>query len=270
MQTARVIKEYSWVLEWIERGEIHLVGVALLAPVLTPSNTKELFEKARRKSKREIERLISELSVAMVAPAGDLIRRLPVTPAPKVEPVRTLTGGGNVENSAPRVDNFPPPAPPTPIPRRVSIHFLADEEFLKCLERARGLMKHKYPEGRLEDVFHEALRLYLEKKDPELKLPAKPFTEISATRHIPTADKNFVWKRDGGRCTFQSADGKRCEARAGLEFDHIIPWSQGGLSNARNLRLLCRAHNQYEARRRFGDEWIERKIKEVAKTTTAE
>ena len=34
-----------------------------------------------------------------------------------------------------------------------------------------------------------------------------------------------------------------------LEFDHIIPWAQGGLSDdPDNIRLLCRTHNQWTAR----------------------
>jgi hypothetical protein len=36
-----------------------------------------------------------------------------------------------------------------------------------------------------------------------------------------------------------------------LEFDHIEPVARGGHATTANLRLRCRAHNQYEADRIF-------------------
>jgi hypothetical protein len=44
-----------------------------------------------------------------------------------------------------------------------------------------------------------------------------------------------------------------------LEFDHILPVARGGESTADNLRLRCRAHNQYEAERTFGAEFMRQK-----------
>lgn len=61
-----------------------------------------------------------------------------------------------------------------------------------------------------------------------------------------------MWQRDGGRCTFVGSNGLRCTERGQLEFDHIHPHADGGPTTAANLRLLCRRHNQYEARLFFG------------------
>jgi hypothetical protein len=44
-----------------------------------------------------------------------------------------------------------------------------------------------------------------------------------------------------------------------LEFDHIEPVARGGTSTVDNLRLRCRAHNQYEAERIFGAEFMKAK-----------
>jgi hypothetical protein len=68
-----------------------------------------------------------------------------------------------------------------------------------------------------------------------------------------------VWERDGGRCTFVSDAGHRCEARARLEFDHAEPVARGGRATVRNLRLRCRAHNQYAAERTFGADFMSHK-----------
>ncbi|MDE2510391.1 MAG: HNH endonuclease, partial [Elusimicrobia bacterium] len=72
-------------------------------------------------------------------------------------------------------------------------------------------------------------------------------------RRIPNWVKETVYTRDGGRCTFRSPEGTRCEARGGLEYDHVVPWAHGGVSNdPKNVRLLCRTHNVLEAERVFG------------------
>ena len=64
-----------------------------------------------------------------------------------------------------------------------------------------------------------------------------------------------MWKRDGGRCTFEQ-DGRRCECRDGLELDHVVPFARGGDHSLDNLRLLCRSHNGYAAEGEYGRELI--------------
>lgn len=69
---------------------------------------------------------------------------------------------------------------------------------------------------------------------------------------IPVAIKRRVWVTAGGRCEFRSENGKRCEARHALEYDHIVPVCMGGLSTEDNLRLLCRPHNIHAATQILG------------------
>ena len=78
-------------------------------------------------------------------------------------------------------------------------------------------------------------------------------------RHIPAAVKRAVWERDLGRCTFVSERGERCPAHSRLEFDHADPVARGGRATVDNLRLRCRAHNQYAAERMFGAEFMKEK-----------
>ena len=54
---------------------------------------------------------------------------------------------------------------------------------------------------------------------------------------VPDDVKLFVWKRDNGRCV-------KCGSRTKLEYDHIIPVSQGGSNTARNIQLLCETCNR--------------------------
>lgn len=61
-------------------------------------------------------------------------------------------------------------------------------------------------------------------------------------RSVPHHVKAEVWSRDGGRCV-------QCGAAEYLEFDHVIPYSQGGATSVNNLQLLCRRCNQEKGAR---------------------
>jgi hypothetical protein len=74
---------------------------------------------------------------------------------------------------------------------------------------------------------------------PEVPPPGRP-----ASRHIPAHVRREVWERDGAQCSFVSAAGRRCGETGFLEYDHIVPFAQGGAATVDNIRLLCRAHNQ--------------------------
>jgi hypothetical protein len=65
-----------------------------------------------------------------------------------------------------------------------------------------------------------------------------------------------VRERDGDRCTFVSESGHRCESRTRLEFDHVVAFARGGKATVEGIRLRCRTHNQYEAERIFGAEFM--------------
>jgi 5-methylcytosine-specific restriction endonuclease McrA len=89
------------------------------------------------------------------------------------------------------------------------------------------------------------------------------------SRYIPAPIRRAVWERDGAQCTFVAANGARCEARHFLEFDHVKPLARGGRATVEGLRLRCQAHNQYEAERAFGVEFMRRK-RERARVAAAE
>jgi hypothetical protein len=79
-------------------------------------------------------------------------------------------------------------------------------------------------------------------------------------RSIPRPVRRAVFERDGERCTFVDAEGRRCNARAYLELDHIRAKAVGGADDATNLRVRCRGHNRLEAEKMFGREHIAQKI----------
>lgn len=89
----------------------------------------------------------------------------------------------------------------------------------------------EYFVGNAEEV--EAILVGLAKK---LKYSSAESYSSTLTRHIPPAVKREVWARDGGQCV-------QCSASDYLEFDHIIPHSQGGANTAGNVQILCRRCN---------------------------
>ena len=91
---------------------------------------------------------------------------------------------------------------------------------------------------------------------------------VCRTRAIPVAFRRAVWERDGGRCAFVDASGRRCTETRRLELDHIVPFARGGDATVANLRLACRPHNQHAARQAFGSDYVRRRVEAARSDTT--
>jgi hypothetical protein len=61
-KAARTAREFPVLFEMLAEGAIHMTGLLLLAPCLTPGNHAELLARARFRTKREIERLVAEVA----------------------------------------------------------------------------------------------------------------------------------------------------------------------------------------------------------------
>jgi 5-methylcytosine-specific restriction endonuclease McrA len=134
-----------------------------------------------------------------------------------------------------------------------------DEEMHNELLAVQALLGHVLPSGDVAEVFRRALcelRKRLEKQKFAKSDHSRPQRGAAKGRHVPAAVRKAVWERDGGQCTFVSEKGKRCDARAPLEFDHVDAVSRGGQATVAGIRLLCRAHNQFAADRALGGEFM--------------
>ena len=253
IKAARAADKYPSILRMLAAGELHLIGVSMLEPVLTSENHERLLRRASRRSTREIEAMAASLSAPEPGPK-DRIRALPppCKPPPAIldeiaAPPEPLPG----LEPTPRPD--PAEAAPTPGPR-VVFTFTASEEVRDWFEQARDLLRHRFPMGRMEDIVGEALRSLVERKRTSKAWRRQATGKIASnTRRIPMRVRDEVWRRDGGRCSYVAKDGACCGERGWLEFDHVLPYALGGRSDdPGNLRLLCRTHNGAEARRVFG------------------
>lgn len=174
-------------------------------------------------------------------------------------------------------------------PTQTEIRFVADDSLMRKFQRIRELDGHVQNDPSYLELFHRMADHVLKKLDPlerskptppaELNHlakkceskgstsnstlssvakqslhPSSPSNFKSHRRFISTTLKRSVWKRDQGQCSYQSKEGKKCGSRFALEIDHILPLALGGLTEATNLRLLCRAHNQQQALVKLGPE----------------
>lgn len=273
IHAARVIQRYPLALPSVADGSLGLTSLLLLSPILNENNHVEVFNEAKGKTKRDVELIVVKHDPR--PPLPDSMRRLPAPPPPwEALPPRPSPQGYPKEEleMARSGGQFVDAIPPTP-PRewqaivpltmeRVRIGFDAAIGLVRLVERARQVLRHKYPDGRLEDVMKEALEILLDRKDPQrrltLKTPAivhdvsseaspndpRLLRDSKSGRYIPAWVKRIVWERDDGRCAWRFEDGTLCGSRDWTEFDHIKPIAQGGRSGSpRNVRLLCRLHN---------------------------
>jgi hypothetical protein len=60
---------------------------------------------------------------------------------------------------------------------------------------------------------------------------------FAQSRYISATTKKIVYTRDGGVC-------QCCGSSNRLEYDHIMPFSCGGSSDASNIQLLCMSCNR--------------------------
>ena len=124
------------------------------------------------------------------------------------------------------------------------------------LRQAQELLRREIPDGNPDSIIDRALTLLLDDV-ARRKLAATSTARTSQrvgtrSRHIPAQVRRAVWLRDGGRCAFVSARGRRCNERVYLEFHHREPYAIGGEATVANISLRCRAHNVYEAKLAFG------------------
>ena len=265
---ARAARKFPALFEAVADGRLHISAVVLLKPHLTAANLDELIAAATRKSKREITQLLAERY-----PQPDVPTRVRALPSPafgELLPPPLAAGKDKLfpgivepetvasETSAPAQVAAPERRRPTisPLaPKRYGLQLTMSQEMHDDLRRAQELLSHQLPSGDEAQVLHRALQVLIKQlekaKYAATDKPRKPHTSANP-RRIPAHVRRAVEARDGGRCTFVAENGHRCEARTFLEFDHVLEVARGGTSTVGNVRLRCRAHNQYTAEQTYG------------------
>src|SRR6478752_5799396 len=196
---ARFVKAFPALFDAVASGELHLTGLLMLGPHLTAANQREVLERAKHRTKKELAKLLREIDPLPDVPA----RITPLGPAaPEPKPVRNPTWAEYVASFVP-VRHLNPgdrprdwideptvasavaaadaaaetpsyvstpqlrPAPPITGPQRFGVQFTAKQEYADLMERAQALLSHAPGGASVEQVHLRALRLLvaeLEKK----------------------------------------------------------------------------------------------------------
>jgi 5-methylcytosine-specific restriction endonuclease McrA len=276
IRAARAARRFPFILHGLADGRLRLSGVVMLAPHLIEATAEDLLAAAVDRTNAGIERLLAErfprpdvpalivpLSLAPVmAPADVPVAQLEQGVAAAVEPLAVppseLSAARRIAVPAERAKVTPTS------PGRFALLTPLRQETHDLLREVQDLLGHQVAPGDVDAVLNFALRMakqkLLQRKCAHTEQPRAGHRSSNPdSRHIPPNVRRAVWRRDGGRCTFTSDTGHRCEERKDLQFDHIEPYAKGGEATAGGIRLLCRAHNQFEAERAYGAEFMRRK-----------
>ncbi len=266
LRAARIARERPVLFDMLADRRLSVSAVLTLGPWLESGANDDLIAAAVGGSREEIEWLI-----ASRCPQPEML-------AFEAKVSATMTSDASIQVT---LEGAPGPACPStapespsslvPLPSAATLKPLsADHVALTVtmsratrekIRRAQELLGHTVAPEAIAEVLDRALDqliVALEKRKHGLhRKPRGVRAKASCrARHIPADVRAEVHERDHGVCTFVSEAGQRCELRHALEYDHMVAVADGGPSTVENLRLLCGAHNQLEAERRFGKERI--------------
>jgi hypothetical protein len=284
IKAARTAWRFPVIFEAVADGRLNLTSVLLLKPHLTETTAQDLLPAAMGRSKSDIEKLLAERYPRMdvpsfvaqiaAAPVAGLIHHAALALAegapgepelPASAPVPTLPGPGTGAQLVPEPVVSTKRSIVKPIaPQRYEIHFTMGESCHEKLRYLQDLLGFDLPAGDLGRLFEDALDARIrEVEKRKLAATDRPHSHPGQSsvdpRHIPAHVRRAVWERDGAQCTFVSDTGRRCLERKGLQFDHVLEVARGGEASAEGIRLLCHAHNQHQAERTFGAEFMRHK-----------
>jgi hypothetical protein len=139
-------------------------------------------------------------------------------------------------------------ATPTPLPKEkikvvspthYNVQLNLSEKTMSVFNEVKSLIAHKRMNQ--DEIICFSMEAAVEKiKREKFKIDAKfntPAAKPCTNRYIASIIQKKVYLRDKGQCT-------KCKSTYKLEYDHIMPYSQGGSGSLQNLRLLCFSCNQ--------------------------
>jgi hypothetical protein len=165
---ARTARRFPVVLEMVERGELHLSAIHLLSRHLTADNFRDVLQRARHKSSREIERL-----VAALAPRPDVASKVRALPRRVVDIAQGGSGSAS-DDATTRSESDSAPSPsPSPSPAAAisveSASDLAPASDLASASAGSGAIRLRPDESRVGG--------------PLLRPATRPITALSPRRY---------------------------------------------------------------------------------------
>jgi 5-methylcytosine-specific restriction endonuclease McrA len=155
---------------------------------------------------------------------------------------------------------------------QVNIQCTIDKGLQEKLNSIKNLISHKNPNPTMNELMHMMADIAIEqlekkkgidKKSRKEKVPtyrkacvtdkSEKNTNLKIrSRYIPKNVRREAYRRAQGQCQFVSSDGKRCDCKHLLEFEHSIPFARGGENDIETIQIYCREHNALKAKLEFG------------------
>jgi len=206
---ARASRQRPVLLDHLAEGRLHLSAIAKLAPHLTPENEAAVLERARHRSKRQIDELVAALAPqpdvpgrirklppARLQPPIEGLRSEPIETAP-LAPARPAASVLELrpDGVAPPERDAPSPKPTratvTPLaPERYRVQFTVSAELLGKLERLQALMLSEVPNGDLAALVDRAVSEKLDRLEARRFARTRPRdrskvpSQVQTTAHV--------------------------------------------------------------------------------------
>jgi len=317
-QAARLLQRFPVVAEYLADGRLNLTTLVELRDILTEERLDEILTRAAGLTEEQVRILVAVLqprpepsdllrrlpfrmtnqvanaspfdtepvAASFGDPADDRASASsgPNQSAPDVsqatDPATNVNAGATDESGVKSVvSRLRPSVELEAIAgSRYVLRAAVGQSFVEDLWVARSLLSHHIPDGDLEEVLSECMRIavaVLSKRrrgsGKRVKKAAADTTAVASaasplppdaprSRYIPAEVRKAVWERDAGRCAFTATTGRRCESTWKLEFHHKIPFARGGPTSVEHIELRCRAHNLRAAEQDFGTEHVARRV----------
>ena len=271
------------IIKAVEDKKLTMESATLVAKKLLQGARNDVIEQAFYKDKDELELLFLDDEAKPMF--KDSFKIVGVLEGKKDKSLFNPTDD-NGTNDLHKNTEHKFPTIPKPENVVIKVSFTTTKDVTGKLDRVKELLARQCPEGRIGDVLEAVLDDYIARHDPRekalrkvkreekkydekkvdtvptgnRKVPQERFgsepkntIKTAASRYIPAKIKHEVFLRDGGRCTYITPQGKRCEASRYLEYDHERPFALGGTSDdVENIRLLCSLHNKLRSQDTFG------------------
>jgi hypothetical protein len=287
ISAARLGRRFPGIFECLADGRLSLTTVIVLRPYIRRENARELLKAAINRSKSEVVAMLAArfpkselLPLIDRIPSANITSSNPVAPERLPSPVpqppdlateSVVEAPQQMRQAEPPHQTPPlqqaraeqqrvPDRRPTRSPiaaQRFGLHLTMPQSLNDKLEYLQELLSHSIPSGDLVEVLEKTCELAIAQLE-KTKFGVTSRACFSSPRktpkgrHIPLAVRREVLKRDGHQCTYFGNSGHRCTARKFLQFDHVDEFACGGEATVDQIRLRCRAHNQYTAELKFG------------------
>ena len=278
LAAARLARRYPEIYTAIANGQHTLSTILMLENHLLPESAHGLVEGSSGMTKSGVAHFLAERFPRPDVPTlvQPIEHSQPAAAEPSTEPTLDQAPASTAA-AVQEESGLPAPARVSPIdvvpatqrvvpvvahtrltplsPTRYAIQVTVSKATHDKLRQAQALLSHSVPSGDVAEVLDralDALIAQLEKRKYGATDRPRHARPSKNPRHVSAHVRRAVRARDGDRCTYVDEHGKRCNERKFLELDHVEAAARGGEATVSNLRLRCRAHNQYEAERTYG------------------